>query len=71
MVPFRKQLRTIFVCLALELAVINGANVRPDEIRALMHQLNQPALAHVLPAERERGDDPPSEGEPGEREAPG
>lgn len=66
-----KKLRTIFVCFALEIAVLSGANVRPDEIRALMHQLNQPVLAAVLPAERESGDDPPTERTPGELAARG
>jgi len=33
--------------------------MRPEEIRALMDQINQPKLAHVLPSEDDRGDDPP------------
>ena len=38
--------------------------MRPEEIRALMDQINRPKLAHVLPSEDDRGDDPPvSDGE--------
>ena len=32
--------------------MIIGAPMRPDEIRELMHQMNQPTLAHVLPVRR-------------------
>jgi hypothetical protein len=35
--------------------------MRPEEIRALMDQLNQPKLAHVLPSEEESRDDPADE----------
>ncbi len=59
----RKKLRTIFLCAALELGVLAGVPMRPEEIRALMNQMNQPTVAHVLPSEDERGndgsDDPP------------
>src|SRR4029453_16723577 len=37
---------------------------RPDEIRSLMNQTNQPRLAHVLPADEEGGSDPPGGGLP-------
>ena len=57
---FKKRLRTIFVCVALELGVLSGVPMRPDEIRALMNQINQPKLAHELPADEEDGDDPPT-----------
>lgn len=55
----KKRLRTIFLCAALEVGVLAGLPMRPEEIRALMHQINQPTLAHVLPSEDERGNDPP------------
>ena len=58
----RKRLRTVVVCVGLELAVLSGAPMRPEEIRALMDQLNQPKLAHVLPSDEQGGDDPPDEG---------
>lgn len=53
----RERLRVLLVCVTLELGVIIGAPMRPDEIRELMHQMNQPTLAHVLPSEEESGDD--------------
>jgi hypothetical protein len=57
-VSWKEKLRVLVACLTLEFGVIIGAPMRPDEIRALMHQMNQPTLAHVLPSEEEAGDDP-------------
>ncbi len=54
----KKRLRTIFVCAALELGVLSGVPMRPEEIRALMHQISQPKLAHVLPTDEQSGDEP-------------
>ena len=51
-----RRLRTLFFCCLLEFGVLGGAPVRPEQIRELMQQLNQPKLAHVLPAEEEPGD---------------
>ena len=53
-----KRLRTIFLCAALELGVLGGVPMRPEEIRALMNQINQPKVAHVLPSDDQDGDDP-------------
>jgi hypothetical protein len=53
------RLRVLFVCLALEGGVLSGVPMRPDEIRELMNQMNQPKFAHVLPSEELGGDDPP------------
>lgn len=55
-----KRLRVVFVCLTLQVGVLAGVPMRPDDIRELMHQMNQPALAHVLPTEADEGDDPPA-----------
>jgi hypothetical protein len=55
----KKRLRTIFLCAALELGVLSGVPMRPEEIRALMNQINQPTMAHVLPTDDQGGDDPP------------
>lgn len=52
------RLRVVLVCVALELGVISGVPMRPEQIRELMQQMNRPALAHVLPAEDEDGDGP-------------
>ena len=57
----KKRLRTIFLCAALEIGVLAGVPMRPEEIRALMHQINQPTLAYVLPSEDEGGSDPPDD----------
>lgn len=57
----KKSLRTIFVCAALELGVLSGVPIRPDEVRALMQQLGEPRLAHELPGDEEGGGDPPAE----------
>jgi hypothetical protein len=45
------RLRTIVTCAALELGVLSGVPMRPEEIRALMNQINQPTLSHVLPTD--------------------
>jgi len=52
------RLRVVFVCAALQLGVFSGVPMRPEQIQELMHQMNQPKLAHVLPADEEGGDDP-------------
>lgn len=56
---FKKRLRAIFLCAALELGVLSGVPMRPDEIRALMNLMNQPKLAHVLPSDEDGRSDPP------------
>jgi len=63
-VSLNERLRVLLACAVLELGVLTGAPMRPDEIRKLMHQMNQPTLAHVLPSETESGDDPPDTAAP-------
>ena len=58
------RLRTIFMCAALELGVLSGVPMRPEEVRSLMNQINQPKLAHVLPTDDQSGDDPPASSPP-------
>jgi hypothetical protein len=58
-VSFKKSVRTILLCAALELGVLSGVPMRPEEIRALINQMNQPKLAHVLPSDDETKKDPP------------
>ena len=64
----KKRLRTIFMCAALELGVLSGVPMRPEEIRALMNHINRPKLAHVLPTDEQSGGDPmlptPKDGSP-------
>jgi hypothetical protein len=56
-VSLKKRLRVVLVCMALETGVLVGAPMRPEEIQSLLHQLNQPKLAHVVPSENDVGDD--------------
>jgi hypothetical protein len=58
-VSLKKRLRTLLACAALEMGVLMGVPMRPEQIRELMHQMNQPTIAHVLPSEEEAGDDNP------------
>ena len=53
----KARLRTILLCAALELGVLSGVPMRPEEIRSLMNQINRPKLAHVLPTDDLSGDD--------------
>lgn len=57
MVSLIKKLRVLFVCFALEAGVLLGVPMRPEEIQEVMHQMNQPKMAHVLPGEHGEGDD--------------
>ena len=53
------RLRTLLVCAMLEYAAMLGSPMRPEEIEALMHQMNQPKLAHVLRDDEDSGDGDP------------
>ena len=52
------RLRVFVLCAALEMGVLSGVPMRPDEIQELMNQMNQPKMAHTLPDESDQGDDP-------------
>jgi hypothetical protein len=52
------RLRVVFVCSMLQLGAMMGVPMRPDEIQELMHQMNQPKMAHVLPTNEDDGDEP-------------
>ena len=54
-----KRLRVVVVCAVLQFGVVAGVPMRPDEVEELMQQINQPKMAHVLPAQDQDGDDPP------------
>ena len=60
---WRTRLRTVAICAMLEFAALAGSPMRPEEIKSLMQQLNQPQRAHVLQAGDKDGD-PPSDDEP-------
>jgi hypothetical protein len=53
---WKDRLRALFLCLALEAGVLAGVPMRPEQIRDLMRQMNQPIQAHVLPTEDDSGD---------------
>ena len=57
-VSLRKRLRIVLLCAVLQLGNLAGVPMRPDEIAELLHQMNQPKLANVLPTEDAAGDDP-------------
>jgi hypothetical protein len=57
-VSLKEQLRVVLACAALEFGVLIGAPMRPEQIQALMHQMNQPTRAHVLRSDDNAGDDP-------------
>ena len=52
---FRKRLRIFFVCLVLEFGVLSGVPMQARELEELMRQLEQPKLAHTLPADDKEG----------------
>ena len=53
----RKRLRTLFVCLVLEVGVLSGVPMQARELEELMRQLQQPKLAHTLPSDEDEGSD--------------
>jgi hypothetical protein len=44
--------RILFSAL-LGIASLTGANMRPDEIEKLMHDMNQPVIAHTVKDDRD------------------
>lgn len=55
----KKQLRVVMVCAVLQFGVLGGVPMRPEEVRELMNQMNQPRMAHVLPSGHDEGHGPP------------
>lgn len=45
------------VCAMLQLGVTMGVPMRPDKVEELIHQMNQPKMAHVLPGKDNEGED--------------
>ena len=54
----KKRLRVLLACASLELGVLMGVPMRPDQITELMQQMNQPKLAHVIRKEDDGGEPP-------------
>jgi hypothetical protein len=57
-VSIKERFRRILLIGAIGMGLSIGAPMRPDEIEELMHQMNQPKVAHSLPNESDNGDDP-------------
>ena len=55
----RKSLRTILACMVLQVGVLSGVPMRPEQVRELMFQLGTPKMAHTSPDEQPSSDDPP------------
>ncbi|NOT25945.1 MAG: hypothetical protein HOP16_07550 [Acidobacteria bacterium] len=51
----RKTLRTLFACMVLQVGVLSGVPMRPEQIRELMFQMSSPKVAHVAPEEDHDG----------------
>ena len=55
----KASLRKLLFGGMLGLASLMGAAMRPEEIEALMRDMNVPKIVHVLEDENNIGDDPP------------
>jgi hypothetical protein len=55
------RFRTLFLCLALEVGLMAGVPMRPDEIARLMRALAGPQVEQTGPDEAARGDGGPPE----------
>lgn len=51
----RHRLRVVVVCVALQMGVLTGTPIVPDQIGDLLKEMNQPKLAHLLPADENDG----------------
>ena len=45
--------------MVLQVGVLSGVPMRPEQVRELMFQLGTPKVAHTSPEERHSSDDPP------------
>ena len=54
-----KNCRTMLVCFALGFGSLVGISMRPEEIEALMRDMNRPKIVHTLPEENDSGEGPP------------
>ena len=53
----KEKFRKILLIGSIGLALLTTTPMRPEEIEELLHQMNQPKVAHTLPDESDRGDD--------------
>jgi hypothetical protein len=56
-VSIKSKFCKVIFCVTLGLASLAGTPMRPEEIEELMHQMNQPKIAHALPDENDNGED--------------
>jgi hypothetical protein len=55
--PIRSsRFRSLLLCVVLQIGVILGVPMRPDEIQKLMRMLSGAAVVQTLPAEDDNGD---------------
>jgi hypothetical protein len=47
--------------MVLQVGVLSGVPMRPEQIRELMFQMSAPKVAHTSPDERDSRDDPPED----------
>ena len=52
----RNRLRTVVCCAILQFGAVFGIPMRPEQIRELMHTLNQPKVAQTNPDGTADGD---------------
>ena len=52
----KHRLRTLLCCAVLEIGVLFGVPMRPEQIRELMQTLNKPKLAQTNPDRTSDGD---------------
>jgi hypothetical protein len=45
----KRRLRTLLCCAVLQIGALVGVPMRPEQIRDLMHDLNQPKAAQTNP----------------------
>ena len=53
----KHQFRCITLCFALSIGAGMGAPMPPEKLEELFRQMNEPKVAHTLPAEAEDGND--------------
>jgi len=55
-VSLRHRLRTLFCCTILQIGVLLGAPMPPEEIQELMRSLGGAKVARTTPSEADKGD---------------
>jgi len=53
-----RRLRTLACCVILEIGILMGVPMRPEQIQDLMRALNLPKLAQTNPDDSQTGDGP-------------